>query len=280
MRKTWVRFGRVVIVLAVAVVLYALLLPSTHGDPSRIANLSIRDPHVAVLKSAPSSAKSVGVSKSTVKLLKTYAAKEPAETGVFETEWTGAGTTDNDGGLLLQVVPTVADAAKVLIASRTAFAAPPASQGAVSHFTVQGIPGQGNAYVIPASSSTAQTGYVFTMVFMVGRVVAVELVELSKSGSTPIAAQTIAREELALLQSRLPSFSMVTTTRPALGVILVIVGAVVIGAAAFFGPEWVVRRRISREVHAQQRARSQYRSRGRRAVRRYQDPTWRQHKRR
>ena len=63
MRKTWVRFGRVVIVLAVAVVLYALVLPSTHGDPSRIANLSIRDPHVAVMKSSPSSAKSVGVSK-------------------------------------------------------------------------------------------------------------------------------------------------------------------------------------------------------------------------
>ena len=51
-----------------------------------------------------------------------------------------------------------------------------------------------------------------------------------------------------------------------------IVGGILVAAAAFFGPEWVARRRIAREVHAQQRARSQYRSRGRRAVRRYPRP--------
>ena len=133
---------------------------------------------------------------------------------MYETEWKGSAKSVNDGGLLIEVIPTAADASKVLAQSLTAFT-PPATYAA-THFTVQGIAGHGNAYVIPASSSSPK-GYVFTMVFMVGRIVAIEFVELSKAGATPMAAQTIAHEEAVLLHNRVPSFSLMHTTRSGLG---------------------------------------------------------------
>jgi hypothetical protein len=278
MHNTGMRVGRVVVVVVVAVAVYAFALPSSHFDPALMANLSIRDPHVAALNAKPSTASTENAKKDNVKPVVTYATKDPTQTGVYETEWTGSKKSANDGGLLIQVVPDVSDAMATLTASVTAFKSP-SDVGAVRHFSVPGVAATGSAYSIKASSSSA-AGYAYTVIFRIGRVVVIELVELSQTAELPGPAKTIAQEEATLLESRAPSFSFEQTKKSALATWLVVIIGLVLAAAVFFGPEALVKRREAHEIHAQERARSQYRSRGRRAVTRHQAPAWRQQKRR
>jgi hypothetical protein len=261
--------------------IHAFALPSSHFDPGLMANLSIRDPHVAALNPKPSTASTENAKKDNVTTVVKYATKDPTETGVYETEWTGAAKSANDGGLLVQVVPDVSDAVATLAASEKAFKTPP-GVGAVTHFSVPNVSSAvGSAYSIKASSgSSGQSGYAYTVIFRVDRVVVIELVELTETADHPGSAQTIAKEEAALLESRASSFSFQRTTKSALATWLVVIIGLVLAAAAYFGPETLAKRRERHEIHAQERARSQYRSRGRRAVTRNQVPAWRQQKRR
>lgn len=287
MRNTWIRAARVLVVVVAAAAVYVFALPSTHVNRHLLANLAIRNPHVAVLGTKPVSAAPVSTTTSSISVLKKDARRDPDETGIYETEWTGSGSSaQNDAGLLIEVLPNVADAVTTLRASVQQFEKPPAAQAGetvtfVSHFHVPSTAATGNIYAIAASSSSgAHTGFAYTAAFRVDRAVVVELLELARASASPVAAQRIAGAEAALLATDAASFSMVQTTRPLLGTVLVGVGALVAAAAAYFLPEWVVARRAAREARARDRARSEYRSRGRRAVKRHQAPAWRQQRRR
>jgi len=93
-------------------------------------------------------------------------------------------------------------------------------------------------------------------------------------------ATKVAQDEHALLLRDEPDFSMFRTTTPVLASAIFWVIAVLLAAAAFFLPEWapeaLSRRRASHAAKDLERARSQYRARGRRAVRRHRAPAWRQ----
>jgi hypothetical protein len=73
---------------------------------------------------------------------------------------------------------------------------------------------------------------------------------------------------------------MLRTTTPVVASVVFGVIAVLIAAGAFFVPEWAPhalrRRRARHEAKKLENARSQYRARGRRAVRRHRAPAWRQ----
>ena len=281
MHNTGMRVGRVAAVVVVALVVYIFALPSSRFDAALMANLSIRDPHVAVLNTSPSTASTEAAKKDNVKPVVTYATKDPTETGVYESEWTGSKKSVNDGGLLIQVVPDISDAVTTLAASVSTFK-PPSGVGSVTHFSVPSVAtAVGTAYPIkPSSGSSGQSGYGYTVTFRVGRVVVIELVELTQTTLNAAPAQTIAKEEATLLNSRVPSFSFQLTTKSVLATWLVVIVGLILAVAVYFGPETLANRRHTHEIHAQERARSQYRSRGRRAVTRNQVPAWRQHKRR
>ncbi len=280
MGKTWMRAGRVVVVAVVGVVLYAVVLPSTHADRSLLATLSIRDTHVAGLKTKPTTAMSVSATKNTISTVKKAALRDPSETGVYEVEWEGTSTSAvSEAGLLVQVLPTVSDAMAAIPVAVSVYAKTEPGQTLVSHFPVAGSQASGNAYAIKGSNAS-ETGTVYTAIFRVDRAVVIELVESSRTTVAPAPVQTIATAEATLLASRMPSFSLVKTSRPLWAVVLVIVAAIVIAAAAYFGPELLADRRVARDVRAQERARSQYRSRGRGAVKRGQAPAWRQRQKR
>ena len=131
-----------------------------------------------------------------------------------------------------------------------------------------------------ASSSTNKAdGYAYTAVFQVNRAVVGEV--LAFPTLRPLSDTTkIADAEHALLVRTEPSFSMLRTTAPVLASVIWWVVAVLVAAAAFFVPEWapdvLERRRATHAAKELERARSQYRARGRRAVRRHRAPAWRQ----
>jgi hypothetical protein len=276
MGETWMRAGRVAVVAVIAVVLYVAVLPSSHADRSRLADLSIRDPHVSGLKTKPTTAMSVSAIKDTISTVKKAALRDPSETGVYEVEWEAtAGSTISEAGLLVQVLPNVSDAVASIPVAVSVYGKTEPGQTLVSHFAVAGSQGSGNAYAVKGSSAGA-TGTLYTAIFRVDRAVVIELGESSSTTLDPMPEQTIATAEAALLASRMPSFSLVTTSRPVWAVVLVIVGGIVIAAGAYFLPEMAAERRVTRELRARERARSQYRSRGRGAVKRGQAPAWRQ----
>ncbi len=280
MGKSWMRPGRVVVVAVVGVIIFVAVLPSTHSDRAVLAGLSIRDPHVAGLKTKPTTAMSVSATKDTISTVKKAALRDPSETGVYEVEWQGTtGSSLREAGLLVQVLPDVSDAMAAIPVAVSDYEKKEPGQTLVSHFKVPGAQGSGNAYAIKGSSAS-ESGTIYTAIFRVDRAVVIELVESLSMTVSPAPVQTIATAEASLLATRMPSFSLVKTSRPLWAVVLVIALAIALAAAAYFGPERMADRRVARDLRAQERARSQYRSRGRGAVKRGQAPAWRQRQKR
>jgi hypothetical protein len=276
----------VVVVLALALAGFLLVIRSTHADHGLLGNLVIRRISISVLPSRPAYASSIPASDSPFKIIKDAAKKDPNRTGLYEKEWvTPSDKTGNlEAGVLVQLLPDSKTAGEVFTKSKKQFVTSPSLTGQTVSvgipFSIPSVPGAFAEWHAMTSSSTNKSdGYAYTAVFQMNRVVVGEV--LAFPTLRPLSDTTkIAEAEYALLVRGEPGFSMLRTTFPVLASVIWWVVAALVAAATFFVPEWapgmLQRRHASHVAKELDRARSQYRARGRRAVRRHRAPAWRQ----
>ncbi|HUZ09171.1 MAG TPA: hypothetical protein VMU76_03290 [Acidimicrobiales bacterium] len=278
MRAFPLRAAVAVLVVVLAALGYALFVKQTRYDTARLSELVIEHPGVKGLKPKAAQAQVVPTASSTYPTVKQLGLSDANGTGSFAATWQGPSSTHDGATVLADLLPTDAAAGKV----RTEAAKADLGAGSFSsakftlrsHFGVAGVPGAaGSAYSVP-ESSTSTGGDAYTIVSRFDRVVVSELVESAANGLTQADAVSIARSEYSLLQQVEPGFTMQVTTRPFRPSI--IYGAVTLALVALVLvlPGIVRRRRAARHLRQAERARYQYRARGRRAVRRHRTPDW------
>lgn len=267
-----------VVVLALAALGYDLFVKQSHYDTNTLAELVIPHPGVAGLKPVAMQAQVVPTASSTYPTVKKLGLYDANHTGSYGATWQGTKTAHNGLTLLADLLPTHADARKVRAEAAKLDLAPDAFSSNhftfLSHFSVPGVPGAvGSAYSVPASS-TSTGGSASTVVFRFNRVVVSELVETGTKSLTKPDVVSVARSEYSLLQQVEPGFSMQVTTRPTGSSIVYGIVSLVLVALVLVVPSIVRRRRAVRHHRRADRARYQYRARGRRVVRRQRTPEW------
>jgi hypothetical protein len=271
----WLAAGLILVVGAVG---YVVFVKQTHLDRSRLSQLVIVHPGVPGLKPKAAAEQEVNTERSTYPTVKTSGENDYNHTGAYARNWQGTAASHNAATLLVDLLPNEALAAKTraeaarLDLAAGSFAAEHFTLS--SHFTISGIPGSsGSAYAV-AASSTSVAGNAYSIVFRVGRTVVSQLVEAGQGGLTQADAETIARNENSLLQRVEPGFTMEVTTRHFWPSLIYWVIVVVLAVLALVTPGLIRRRRAARLAKRAHREQYQYRSRGRKAVRRHRAPSW------
>ncbi len=265
-----------------------MIVPVTRAERTRLSGLIVKHTTVQGLRGRKAKISvSVPASSSTFAVVKHAAKTDPDHTALYETEWYITSSAPPEAGVLVDFLPDAATAHAVLADAVKLLDKPPALQGETGStpvgFDVPSVPGVRAVYSELTAGGQA-TGYTYTVDFAYGRAVVSELIVSALKTASTTAAVADTRAEYALLQKREPGFSLVTTHLPVVATIVYVIVALVLAAAAYLLPEWLVaeraRRRQRRQVRELERSRSQYKARGRRAVRRHRVPAWRQPTRR
>jgi hypothetical protein len=247
------------LVLLLAVVGYWTLFQTTGSDPKRLSTLVIESPGVAGLEK-PTSSQVVPPTQTTWSAFKKAAKTDPDQTGGFSKTWQAAKSSTSSLSVLVAYLPAASNATRLrnqVFADYTNAKNLKADDIAItSRFTLAGVPdSQGVSYQESASSSNgAAKGS--TVVFSAGRVVAVVYGTSSTDGSSDHDVRSVVREESALLQTRLPGFSMSEWTTSAFASMIYVLIALSVAGAAFVLPGVVQRERARR--HTRQAARLSY----------------------
>jgi len=280
---------RAVVVLVLAGVGYTLFIPQSHPNRKLLSNLVIR--HTA-LASVPAKAKlqqAIPGSESTFAVTKRAARQQPDETGLYAREWYVAPNAPPEVGVVLQKLPTSAEASTVLSAVRAEIRTAPilSTERASSPepFSVPGVPSAtGDSFLLIDSNTKAQVGTAYSAAYQVGDAVTSELIVSTSTTRDPAAAVADVKAGAALLRQQEPGFSMVVITYPLVATLVYAIVTVVVAAASMFVPEFMgerLRRRRQRHHERELRKeREQYLARGRRTVRRGRAPAWSQSRRR
>jgi hypothetical protein len=279
------RLVRVAVVVVLAVGGYLLFVRTPHAERQLLGNLVIHRISVHGLPAIPAVARSASPSTTSIRVLKQAAKSDPDSTGLYEAAWSSTTDANLGVGMVVQLLPDSTRARTVLSANEKQFVTKLNLSGEIlaqrTAFSVPSVPqARAESYAMSSSSTKAAEGYAYVVVFQVGRAVVVEIMKSSNTTRSTSDTISITQAEHALLQRAEPSFSMLRTTTPVVASVVFGVIALLIAAGAFFVPEWAPdalrRRRARHEAKELKNARSQYRARGRRAVRRHRAPAWRQ----
>jgi hypothetical protein len=282
------RLARVVVVVVLAVAGYLLFIRTPHVEHQLLRNLMVHRLSVHGLPAAPSIARSASPSTISVPVLRQAAKTDPDHTGVYELAW-GLAKKPNAGlGMVLELLPDARDARTAFGTNVKVYVTNLQVSGSTlserETFSIPSLPqARAESYAVASSATKAAAGYVYAVVFRMDRAVVVELMRSLGTRSTSDAI-SVTTAEHAVLQRAEPGFSMVRTPTPVVASVVFWVVAILVAAAAFFVPEWapdaLSQRRARHKAKELENARSQYRARGRRAVRRHRAPAWRQPRRR
>jgi hypothetical protein len=268
------------VVVVVAAVGYIVFVQSTHLDRKSLSTLVIDQTDVTALKSTPVEAELVSPEKSAFVAVKKASAADPDETGGYGKEWAGSTASGDAATVLVEILPTSAQAQQVRAEAEAEYAdarsLKAAHTTATARFTVPTVPGAFGVSVATAKSSTTSASSGSAIVFQQGRVVAVEYLQSSSGGLSRTDATTIARAEHVLLEQREPAFSMTQTTRPLLLSVIYGLVTVLVAGLMLIVPGLVRRRRARRQARREEQARYEYRARGGKAMRRRRPPAWAQ----
>lgn len=284
-----VRWLRVVVVVVLAGVGYALFMPQTHIDRKLLGNLVIRHTAVGSLPGKAKLAEAIAGSRSSFDVTKKAARVHPDATGLFAREWYVVSGAPPEVGIVLQKLPTSTEARSVLRAVQVQLGTAPTLSGetasAPQPFSVPGVASaKGVSFLLSDANTRAEIGTAYTGAFQQGAAVVSELIVETSSTRDPSAAIADMQAGSALLARAEPGFSMVRTTYAFVATLVYAVVTVVAAAGAVFLPEFMARRlRRRRERHEERelrKAREQYLARGRRTVRRGRAPAWSQSRRR
>ena len=236
--------ARAVVVLAVAVVGYQAVVPTTHVIRTRLARLVVGQPGVAAYNIKPSSASEQPAAQTQLKTLTAAAKRSPAATGAYAILWEPA--QSSFAGLAVFLLPTEAEASATVSELRTQQLAAGAdtSSGLTrrSTFTDSGIPGSAGAVFAPTSASSAPQTTLAVSLFRYGKVVA--LSEVASTAHPQADTTTLAVNEFAHLRQVEPGFTLKVVRRPAVATALWAAATVVAAAIVALAP--IARRRRAR----------------------------------
>jgi len=284
-RWRW-RLARSGVVLVAAAVCWAVFVQQQRIDDGRLAALVVRRPGFAQVRPTPVSARPLPASASTVALVRRAARTDPAHAGIYEIGWQSppSAKATTNAGLLVQLLPTPAQAAAVLAGVRHQYSASRSVGGdtyrRVARFAVPRVPGaDGSVYRITApAASPAGAGIADVVTFQVGSVAVLELLQTTGSSIGPPQAVVLAQAERERLVSRAAGLSLAVDHRPLGASVGLFAGAVVVAGGVAVVPEglgaWRRRRRQRRQERAAQLAMAERRSVGRRVVKRHRAPAW------
>jgi hypothetical protein len=266
---------------------YLLFIRTPHVDDQLLGRLVIQRVSLPGVRALATVARPF--SPSTSPELKQANESDPDRTGLYQTTWTNPSNADLGLGMVLQLLPDSRYARTILKSNEQQFISKFQLSGetlsAKTAFSVPSVPqARAVSYAMTSSSTNKANGYVYSVVFQVDRAVVVEVLKSSDTSRSTSGVISVAQAEAALLQRAEPGFSMLRTTTPIIASVVFGVIALLFAAGAFLAPEWAPdalnRRRARHEAKELENARSQYRARGRRAVRRHRAPAWRQPRRR
>ncbi len=228
--------ARAVVVLAVAVVGYQAIVPTTHVIRTRLARLTVSTPGIPAYNGKPASASEQPAAQTQLKTVIAAAKQAPAATGAYAVLWQPS--QSSFAGLAIFLLPTKAQAAATLSELRTQQLATGAnaSNGLTrrSTFTVSGIPGSGGAVFTPTTASSASPTTLAISVSQYGKVVAVSEVASATHAQTD--ATTLAVNEFAHLRQVEPGFTLKVVRRPLEGTALWAAATLALVIIVAFGP--------------------------------------------
>ena len=273
MNRKWLAVPAALILVGLVVIAgaaYDHWIVMRHTVRARLAHLVLTAPPPGY-SAKPSSTNQVPASSSPLSTYKTFAQAHPAATGAYSVSWSNPSSRNDSATILVSLLPSAADAAKVQTQAVNQFVGPNSfkSQNYVlsGSVPVPGVPGA-KAAVFKASG-TATTPPVAAVTFATGRVEVLEL--LGQTGtpeSTGATAAALARAEYQHLRQTLPGFGLQVTHVPLVASIvywLAVIGTLGVIVAVPFG----IRRIRTRRAEAPLRtARRQHQVRGSKIARR------------
>lgn len=291
MRRWLLRVARGLVVLAAAGIVFQFWIPQSKFDRHRLAGLVIT--HTALHGVPPTAriAESVPPAQSTFAATRHAGKAHPDATGIYAREWYLAANSPPETGVVIQVLPDSATAAKVLAGVRTQLTVRPSLQGEASgppqRFVIPKVPeAQGASFSLTDASTPSKTliGYAYKASFQVDRGVVSELI-VSDSPSFDLGP--IRRDVAAgagLLHRAGSGLSLSRTDLPTMATTVFVVVSALLAVGVVLLPEplvaWWRRRRQRKAEREDRRAKEQYLARGRRNVRRQRAPAWTQPRRR
>jgi hypothetical protein len=217
----------VVAILVVAAVVYPFWIPMSKTEPARLGDLAKNGPPEGLAVKAP---KSTPVPQADIPFsaAKTAALHAPNETAMVSVQWAPKEKNGAGGTLLLSLVPSEAEAKKVLTEALTGYTSSKTLKAddytLKNRFEVPGVPGAHAITFLTSGSGSTEVGEV---VFQVSRAVDVVIVDGAGSHSQA-AVTTFAQRQHRVLEEQLPGFSLTATVFPPLatglywGVVLII----------------------------------------------------------
>jgi hypothetical protein len=246
-----------VAIIVVAGVLYALWIPVTVANGARLGQLAEGAPPRGLDVKAPTST-ALPAAEFPFSEAKAAARTAPHETGMASVQWSPKKKNGAGAEVLLTLVPSEADAAKVRAEAVSSYVSTKAIQSngytLNKRFTVSGVPGaSGVSFTTGGSSSTT----VDEVVFRVDRAVEVAFIEAAGAqGQAKVTA--FAQDQHRHLAQEIPGFSLAATSLPPVasgifwGVTLAIL-LLVVSVPPTVG--WIRRRRRLTRAEARRRER-------------------------
>lgn len=248
----------IVVFLAAALVVYFAFVSVDKVQTGRLEQLVVSRPP-AGFKTKPAAANAVPASSSQFAAVKAAGQRSPHSTGSYSIEWSDAAGGTNALSLVVSVLPSPRDAAKVQAEAKTTYLAKTSlkaeSYTYAGPVTVPSIPGASAAFFNP---STLTNPPLVVVAFQTGRAQVTEFIGIpGAKQSIEAEAVSFAHTEYDHLRQVLPRFSLVKSTRPLVATIMYWVVVALLVAAAVVGPP-LRRRAKQRRLLAAERARLQH----------------------
>jgi hypothetical protein len=199
------------VILCFSLVGYALFVHDSHIDRNHLSSLVIKHTGVQALKPKPAESETVAPAKSAFAEMKKAVANDPSGTGGYGKEWGGSTASGDAATLLVELLPSAAQAELVRSEAVAAYSNTKTLKAAhttlTSRFTLSTVSRAFGVSFITAKSSTTSATSGTAIAFRIGRVVAVEYMQTSTGGLTRADAVKIAGAEHSLLEQSEADFS-------------------------------------------------------------------------
>jgi hypothetical protein len=270
-RKPAFAVARALVVLAIAGVGFAIVIPLHHDRQTRVvdtrmAQLTIPETGVAGFKATPSSAGVQSLANVGLAVVTNAAKRDPGHTGLYTKDWPSSakGSTDSIG-LVVFLMPTSGEAQSLLTqVNKMELAASAQSANSLKRtgtFTVPGLSGSAGSVFVPTKPSKTSPDDLVLSSFRQGNVVT--LVQAAKAHTAASAHQTrdnvvsVSKTQAAHVEKVGPGFTLVELVRPAgtdiptTSSIVWIAGALVVAFLAAVGPLFYGAARRRRQARLQ-----------------------------
>jgi hypothetical protein len=263
-----------VLILVGAVIAYGQIIPVTHVERARLAQLVVTQPPAGSgLTPKPASAMEVPTSTTSPAGVQSAAKLHPDKTGTYSVVWSAPTATDIGAALQATVLPTIRDATVVQGQEKTVFlgAKSLSSDNYVlkGAFPVPGVPGAGSAVF---TSATKGNPPIASVVFRTSRVVVAVYGEQATTAKATSEVSALAKAQYQHLEKVAPGFTLIRTTRSVLGSVAYAAASVLLAAAVcvliVLFNWWRRRRKSKEEARLEAIRQARERDRRRRAARR------------